>query len=188
MKNEFFVVGNEVLIKLSPSKYGTLWTIIDLIDLSKVAAYESWFVRTSEYSKTYYAAALKQIGVNKYVIVRLHRLIFGLTDPTIFIDHDNRNGLDNRRTNIKVASNSINGFNKDLRPDNNSGQTGVSYKKDVKAWRAYITINKKTINLGNFRTKEMAIKVRLRAEKKYFGFNPLKKDRVTEEIKLNNDK
>jgi len=37
--------------------------------------------------------------------IKMHRLILGLLDsPQIEIDHRNRNGLDNRRCNLRIAS------------------------------------------------------------------------------------
>ena len=52
--------------------------------------------------------------------------------------------------------------------NNTSGITGVGYRKDRGKWRAYIKIQRKTINLGYFDKKEDAIKARREAEEKYF--------------------
>ena len=38
-----------------------------------------------------------------------------------------------------------------------------------KSWRVYISIDKKSINLGSFANKDDAIKARLKAEAKYYG-------------------
>lgn len=45
---------------------------------------------------------------------------------------------------------------------------GISWRKDSNKWSVRIGINYKNINLGNFSTKEEAIKIRLLAEKKYW--------------------
>lgn len=45
-----------------------------------------------------------------------------------------------------------------LMSTNTSGYRGVSFRKDNKIWRAYITVNRKRIYLGNYVTmKEVAI-------------------------------
>ena len=77
-----------------------------------------------------------------------------LTDPKIFVDHINHNGLDNRRCNIRIVDNQKNGFNK--RPNNNclySQYKGVSYYKKDKKWSSQISVNNKSIYLGRYDTE-----------------------------------
>lgn len=57
----------------------------------------------------------------------------------------------------------------DTRLDNTSGIIGVSYSKDQNNWRAYISIDKKRIELGRSKDKTKAIKKRLQFEYDYFG-------------------
>lgn len=45
-----------------------------------------------------------------------------------------------------------------IRKNNLSGYRGVYFRKDIKKYRASITVNKKTINLGNFQDKIEAAK------------------------------
>lgn len=54
------------------------------------------------------------------------------------------------------------------RIDNTSGAIGVSRYGNGK-YRAYITVHKKTIGLGQYDTFEDAVKARLEAEIEYFG-------------------
>lgn len=54
-----------------------------------------------------------------------------------------------------------------LSKDNTSGFKGVSYAKDRKKYRAYITIKKKQIKLGDFNTLEEAVEARRKAEETY---------------------
>lgn len=60
-------------------------------------------------------------------------------------------------------------YNKRQHPLNTSSKSGVSFSKDRQKWEAYISVNKKKINLGRFDSFEDAVRVREQAELKYFG-------------------
>ena len=105
----------------------------------------------------------------------MHRVILGIDDSEILVDHIDRNPLNNRRSNLRLANKSTNAMNCNTRVDNTSEIIGVSFRKDRDRWRSYITLNSKTRALGNFKNKDDAIKARLEAEVKYFGeFAPQK--------------
>lgn len=90
-------------------------------------------------------------------------------------DHKNRNPLDNRKENLRPATQQENTFNKSKQKNNRSGFIGVGYVKKKNMWRARITYNNKPIFLGLFVDKTDAIIARLNAEKEYFGeFAPQK--------------
>ncbi len=44
--------------------------------------------------------------------IYLHRLIMGVTDRKLFVDHRNHDGLDNRRENLRVTTNAQNQANR----------------------------------------------------------------------------
>lgn len=91
-------------------------------------------------------------------------------DPdNMVIDHKNHNLLDNRKSNLRIVTNSQNQMNKAIVQNNTSGATGVVWLKDTQQWRAEIRINMKTIYLGFFTNKDDAIAARKLAEEKYFG-------------------
>lgn len=83
-------------------------------------------------------------------------------------DHINRNKLDNRRENLRVADKSLNSINRDIRPDNTSGYIGVylhwpkehQKKGWAKRWAANIFRNGATKNIGYFKSPEEAHKAR----------------------------
>ena len=105
---------------------------------------------------------------------RLHTLIVeGATGNKIpngmYVDHINEDKLDNRLCNLRIVSPQESARNMPIKSNNTSGSTGVSKGRNGKGWRAYITVNKKRIELGTYRTLEEATKVRHCAEQKY-GF------------------
>lgn len=90
--------------------------------------------------------------------------------PDGFIDHINRDKLDNRISNLRVVTSKQNNENSLARRTNKSGYRGVSYTKGM--WQADIRHNKKTIYLGMFRCKAQAARARAEAEKIYFTHAP----------------
>ena len=98
----------------------------------------------------------------------LHRII--MDDPEgQFIDHINRDTLDNRKCNLRIVSRQENNMNQGMSKNNKSGITGVSWHKRDNKWRAHIMYKYKLIHLGNFDTLEAAAKARKDAEITYFG-------------------
>lgn len=84
-------------------------------------------------------------------------------------DHIDRNPLNNRRHNLRIATTTENARNHNKQKNNTSGFIGVSLDKNKNKWCAYIIISKQYIHLGFFVDKEDAIRTRLEAEAKYFG-------------------
>lgn len=85
----------------------------------------------------------------------LHRLI--MQSPTgVVIDHWNRNKLDNRRSNLRLATHSQNLCNRGPEKKNTSGLKGVSWVPKRGKWLAQICFRGVHKNLGRFQTKELA--------------------------------
>lgn len=99
----------------------------------------------------------------------LSRILMGLSpEDRRRVDHINGNGLDNRRSNLRIADAAQNGWNRTkLNKNNKSGVHGV--RAIGSSWSAHIFVRRKSIHLGTFKTLEEAAKARRRAEKKYFG-------------------
>lgn len=83
------------------------------------------------------------------------------------IDHKDRNGLNNTRANLRIATQSQNSANSKVRSTNKLGVKGV-YQQDGR-YRANITVNGKRHDLGMFVTLEEARAAYMEAAKKYFG-------------------
>lgn len=88
-------------------------------------------------------------GGIKGKVWRLHRyimiILLGNKDLTSrnFIDHINGNTLDNTRENLRVVTHSENMRNKQKKEGTSSEYIGVCFDKNK--WKAYITINNKTL-------------------------------------------
>lgn len=114
----------------------------------------------------------EDIDYHKY-----HRLKTTINNKTITMniflgyrsyDHEDRNPLNNRKYNLRKATQSENTINQSIQSNNTSGFIGVSYNKGTNKWMAYISIDKKMTVLGEFLNKQEAIITRLKAEQKYY--------------------
>jgi len=85
---------------------------------------------------------------------RMHRLIMGVSDPSIDVDHENHNGLDNRKKNLRICENGENARNCRVYSSNTSGYKGVS--RNSRGWMSRIQVDKERIHLGTFSTPESA--------------------------------
>jgi HNH endonuclease len=89
--------------------------------------------------------------------VFMHVMLLG-SEPGKFIDHENRNGLDNRRQNLRFltrAQNNMNSGTRPLRLWNDTGYKGVMRTK-AGTFRATLGCKKGNFNLGTYPTPELA--------------------------------
>ena len=96
-------------------------------------------------------------------IIRMHRLIMGASDDSE-VDHINGNKIDNRRSNLRLATRSQNSMNTSLRLDSTSGVKGVHYDKSRGKWMAYIKRDGVRFQLGRYPTLHEATIARSAAE------------------------
>src|SRR5574343_637952 len=96
------------------------------------------------------AGSINSIGYWQIMINQVnylaHRLVYLWLDgywPENQIDHINRIRSDNRRENLREVSQSCNNINSNVRCDNKTKVTGVSWSTRDKAWISRITVNKK---------------------------------------------
>ena len=89
--------------------------------------------------------------------IRLHRLITAAQKGE-YIDHINRDRLDNREENLRSATYQQNLINKPKQANNTSGYKGVFYRKDTNKWFAKIVKEGKQHHLGTYESKTDAAK------------------------------
>lgn len=110
------------------------------------------------------------------------------------IDHINRDGLDNRRKNLRDGSNSVNVQNQSKRIDNTSGKTGVHFSKSKNAWIVQWPENGKrkckmwTVSkYGDEKAKNLATKFRIDMDKELDINNGYKSDGEEKEYPIFNE-
>jgi hypothetical protein len=129
--------GHFVMIPLTKGKFA----IFDEADAEMVLRLGRW--RTLAKERTCYATS--RAGSPRRTIL-MHALIAGFKGP----DHVNRNGLDNRRINLRPATASQNTANRGRQSNNTSGYKGVVWGKRISKWIARIQVDGKQTYLGFF--------------------------------------
>ena len=137
--------------------------IVDDRDYESISQYK-WYALKGKNS-FYACRRCSQQNKNIY----MHRLLMNVNDSKIKIDHINRNGLDNRKNNLRICTNSQNQGNRKKRKICSSKFKGVCWDKNRKKWIVYIKVNKNKIFLGRFDNEIKAAKAYDIAAKKHFG-------------------
>lgn len=147
-------------ISLTQGKFA----IVDDEDYEWLNQYK-WFAVKSK--NTYYACR----SVGKYLKqyrVFMHRQILGLKrGDGKQTDHHNHYGLDNRRYNIRICTNSQNSQNR-LLAGGTSQFKGVHWSKIAKKWHSKIYQNGKLIHIGYFADEIEAAKAYDKKAKELF--------------------
>lgn len=112
-------------------------------------------------------------GAINSTLYQAHRIAWAIYYgewPVSAIDHIDHDKTNNKISNLRLASDSVNNKNKSKQHNNKSGVTGVSWFKDCSKWRAEIKVDGRKKHLGLFSKFEDAVAVRKAAEEQY-GFH-----------------
>lgn len=147
-----------------------LVTIVDP-DMVPVLEQWNWFAKVNGQDHDHYAGrhTLRSIGPQKYV--PMARVILGMDiyDKSVFPDHKNGNKLDNRRTNLRVATHTENMRNRRVQDSNPFGLKGVCFDKRKNWYYARMRVNGRQIHLGCRRTAQEAHELYCAKAKELYG-------------------
>lgn len=153
-----------VEIKLTKGKVA----IIDEEDWELVKNY-SWHYQSSSCGEGYAIGWITVNGERRHIL--MHRFILDIIDqPNVVSDHRDGNGLNNRRSNLKITiqpNNCLAKHRKNRR--NKSGYNGVVWNPNNCNWRARVRFRGKTTEVGSFDDKIEAARAYDTLAKQLFG-------------------
>lgn len=123
--------------------------LIDEADVALVLD-RHWHCIRDKKRRTMYLVNQRSTNTPRYL--RMHRLILGVTDPSVVVDHINGNGLDNRRANLRLCNSFLNAQNRKKNKNNTSGFIGVTFRKRAQKYEARIMFNRIMYALGSYST------------------------------------
>lgn len=151
-------IPNTRLIRLSTGEF----SIVDAEDFDRVNSF-NWSGKTQRTS-TYQCYAICRIEN-----IWLHRLILGITDRNIQVDHIDHNGLNNQKSNLRACTSSQNCMNTRKAKNKTSKYKGVSFCALKNNYKVSITIKGKWMHLGYFKKEIDAALEYDNKAKEYFG-------------------
>jgi hypothetical protein len=138
-------------------------TVVDDVDADLVRSYR-WQI-----SKGYARACFRQDGARRSVA--LHRLVLGLTwGDGRQVDHINRDRLDNRRENLRLATHAQNMQNHPAHRGGTSPFRGVYWHKGAGKWEASARFDGRNVFLGRFDDEVEAARVAARFRAQHMPF------------------
>jgi hypothetical protein len=174
-----YQLGLWVVLNYRRIRYGDAFRIIPLTkglvaivspeDYDRLAKYK-W--HAARHQRTFYAqhgTGSAKSGRRRGHLVMMHREIMGVEDDR-YVDHQNHNGLDNRRPNLRAATWEENCWNKRKRRSGGSSiYKGVMWDRRRKTWHAMIGYKGKKIFIGYFDDEEEAARAYDAKAKELYG-------------------
>lgn len=137
------------LIDVSTDTYPNTFCKVDAEDFDNLIQ-SHWYVWKNK--KTFYVSrSQRKSDHGNPKTVLMHREIMG-AHISLHVDHINRDGLDNRRENLRICTAAQNNMNR-RSYKNTSGFRGVTWSKRDKIFCAQIGHSRTKLHLGHFKNK-----------------------------------
>lgn len=156
--NEYYNNGEYIILKLSKPETNEKYDVfIDYCDYERVKEGQ-WFVsnkRKNSKFKDIYDVCWSKIINNKKYNYSIYQYILGTKGSKCIIDHINMNRFDNRRCNLRFVNAQENRINQQ--------DLGYRYEEKHNKYLVRISINKKAVNIGRYKTEQEANEVYLKS-------------------------
>jgi hypothetical protein len=147
--------------------------VVDADDYKRISQYK-WQAKKNSKNHSYFYA-IRHVWVNgRRSTIDMQREILNFSHGDgKFADHRNRNGLDNRRDNLREVRWSINIYNRGIQRNNKSGYRGVYWHKRIEKWVAQIGTNGIQKHIGYYYSPEAAAIAYDRESFRYYEDNAM---------------
>lgn len=141
-------------------------TVVDADFFEASAKHHSWHLRKCRWRDGAYAMTRIEGRT-----VLMHRLIMNAPrgDRRVVVDHINRDGLDNRRENLRICTVAENMRNTRARFASTSPYKGVYWHAGDEKWAAEIQVDGKKVHLGKYNDERAAAVIHNLAAAVYHG-------------------
>jgi frataxin-like iron-binding protein CyaY len=139
------------------------WALVEPSDYYRLKNFK-WYLNGN--GKEFYAFANIKAGPGKTRMVSMHRQLMD-PPPHLLVDHRNGHTLDNRRSNLRLATQSQNMQNRAKKLNVSSKFIGVCFDKKRGKWKAQIKTGGENIFLGRFSSETDAARAYDRAAREY---------------------
>jgi hypothetical protein len=136
-----------VLIPLHGRKHTGYHAIIDPEDVERVTAYRWRIIFCGRYHTYQYVHCRALQGTP---LEYLHRFVLNATDRSVLVDHENHNGLDCRKANLRLCTRAQNMQNRKPDAISTSAYKGVGWNKKAGKWRVRYRHNGRQYVVGYF--------------------------------------
>lgn len=140
------------------------FALVDDEDFEELSKYR-WYLSRSGYANRH----PKMINGVRRGKISMHRQVMDMVPSGKMPDHINGNRIDNRKSNLRLATPSQNTINSSLYTNNTSGFKGVSWWNSANSYTARIQVNGKRLFLGYFKSVDDAARAYREAAIKHFG-------------------